>query len=261
MSSDNEDRAPGASATSAPTVSIQRQRPSLRARVERIFDHCADTRSLFLRMTEGALPRFLPGMFISIAIPLADETRVRPYTIASTPEDGEPFEICFNRVPNGPGAAWLFERTVGNELNFTGPFGAFTLERAPDSETIFIAEGTAIAPIRPMIRRAIATASSEQKMTLLYAADRAEHLLYSTEFAQLAAAHARFTYEPIIVSGDDQAALYSRILDEVRRRWVDQDGDRSRHFYICGVGRGVIALRDVLRGAGYERRAVRYERW
>jgi len=262
MSSDREDRAPGASATLAPTVSSPRQRPSLRARVERIFDHCAGTRSLFLRMTEGTLPRFLPGMFISIALPLADETRVRPYTIASTPEDGEPFEICFNRVPNGPGAAWLFERTVGNELNFTGPFGAFTLERAPDSKTIFIAEGTAIAPIRPIIRRAIATpSSSEQKMTLLYAAGRAEHLLYSAEFAQLAAAHARFTFEPMIVSGDDPAALYSRILEEVRRRWVDPDGDRSRHFYLCGVGKGVIALRDLLRGAGYERRTVRYEQW
>ena len=261
MSSDREDRTPGDSATSAPTVSSPRQRPALRARVERIFDHCADTRSLFLRMTEGALPGFLPGMFISIAIPLAGETRIRPYTIASSPEAGEPFEICLNRVPNGPGAAWLFERTAGNELNFTGPFGAFTLERAPDTETIFIAEGTAIAPIRSMIRRAVATASSEQKMTLLYAADRAEHLLYSAEFARLGAAHTRFTYAPMVVNGDDSAALYSRILDEVRRRWVDADGDRSRHFYLCGVGKGVIALRDLLRGAGYERRAVRYEQW
>ena len=68
--------------------------------------------------------------------------------IRSSPEDGEPFEICFNRVPDGPGAAWLFDRAIGDELNFTGPFGAFSLDRAPAAETIFIAEGTAIAPIR-----------------------------------------------------------------------------------------------------------------
>jgi ferredoxin-NADP reductase len=261
MSSDREDRATGRPATPAPTVSGARQRPSLRARVERIFDHCADTRSLFLRLTEGALPRCLPGMFISVAMPLAAETRVRPYTIASSPEDGEPSEICFNRVPNGPGAAWLFERVIGDELNFTGPFGAFTLDRAPDSETIFVAEGTAVAPIRPMIRRAIATAPSTRSMTLLYAADCAEHLLYSAEFERLAATHAGFHYEPMIVCGDGAAEIYSRLLDEVRRRWVDADGDRTRHFYLCGVGKGVIALRDVLRGAGYERRAVRYEQW
>ena len=246
--------------TPAPTAAKARQRPSLRARVDRIFDHCADTRSLFLSMAEGALPRFLPGMFISVAMPLAGETRIRPYTIASSPEDGAPFEICFNRVPNGPGAAWLFDRATGDELNFTGPFGAFTLDRAPAVETIFIAEGTAIAPIRPMIRRAIASAPA-QPMTLLYAADRAEHLLYSGEFERRALTQSEFRYEPIILSGHDSAALYARLIDEAGRRWVNADTDRRRHFYLCGVGKGVIALRDLLRGAGYERRAVHYEQW
>src|ERR1700676_1173548 len=157
--------------TPAPQITSVRQRPALSARVERIYDHCADTRSLFLKMTAGALPRFLPGMFISIAIPLADDPRVRPYTIASSPENGEPFEICFNRVPGGAGATWLFDRVAGDELNFTGPFGAFTLERAPAAEAILIAEGTAIAPIRPILRRAIAGAPTHP-IRLLYAADR-----------------------------------------------------------------------------------------
>jgi ferredoxin-NADP reductase len=244
---------------SAPPVTSARQRPALRARVERIYDHCADTRSLFLRMTAGTLPRFLPGMFISIAIPLAGETRIRPYTIASSPEDGEPFEICFNRVPGGPGAAWLFDRVAGDELNFTGPFGAFTLERAPAAATIMIAEGTAIAPIRPMLRRAIAGAPSHP-IELLYAADCREHLLYAVEFERLAAVHAEFHFEPIVF-GADETALYERLLDEANRRWVIGDADRGRHFYLCGVGKGVLALRDLLRGAGYERRAVHYEQW
>jgi glycine betaine monooxygenase B len=244
----------------APPAPSPRQRIAMRARVERIHNHCADTRSLFLRMTASALPRFLPGMFISIAIPLAGDTRIRPYTIASSPEDCEPFEICFNRVPSGPGAAWLFDRVVGDELNFTGPFGAFTLDRAPAAATVLIAEGTAIAPIRPILRRAIATAAAHP-IRLLYAADRPEHLLYAAEFEGLAAAHSEFEFEPMILSDRDSAALYARLLDEVQRRWVAADADRNRHFYICGVGKGVLGLRDLLRGAGYERRAVHYEQW
>ena len=243
-----------------PPLTSANQRPVMRARVERIFDHCADTRSLFLRMTAGALPRFVPGMFISVAIPLTGETRIRPYTIASSPEDGEPFEICFNRVPGGLGAKWLFERCAGDELNFTGPFGAFTLERAPAAETLLIAEGTAIAPLRPMLRRAIACAPTHP-ITLLYAADRAEHLLYAAEFERLAAARPEFHYEPLILEGLDTAALYARLIGEAQRRWVADDADRSRNFYLCGVGKGVLALRDLLRGAGYERRAVHYEQW
>ena len=45
------------------------------------------------------------------------------------------------------------------------------------------------------------------------------------------------------------------------RRWVDAGSVRSRHFFVCGVGSGVLAIRDLLRRAGYERRSVRYEQW
>jgi len=234
-------------------------RAGYRARIERIFDHTADVRSLFIRSLEKPLPQFIPGMFISIAIPLADGERVRPYTVASSPEEPEPFEIVFNRVPGGVGTAWLFARAVGDELSFTGPYGAFTLAGVPDAALVFIAETTAIAPIRPMIRRALAT-SSTHRVELLYAADRPEHLLYLHELDALAAANPRLHIATMVVSGGS-GPLYARLGDEIRRRWIDADADRSRHFYICGVGAGVIELRDQLRGAGYERRAVHYEKW
>jgi ferredoxin-NADP reductase len=210
-------------------------------------------------MVEGAAPRYLPGMFISVSIPLNNETRVRPYTIVSSPEDGESFEICFNRVPNGVGVAWLFDRVVGDVLTFTGPFGAFTLDRVPEQEMVFIAEGTAIAPIRPMIRRALA-ANRTPGISLLYAADRSDHILYRHEIEALAAAHPQFRFDTIIASGGPDS-LYPVILDQADRRWVKGDAERGRQFYLCGVGRGVLKLRDLLRGAGYERRAVRYEQW
>jgi CDP-4-dehydro-6-deoxyglucose reductase, E3 len=233
------------------------ERPTYRARVERIFDHCADTRSLFLRTVSGRLPQYSPGMFVSITIPLTNEVRVRPYTIASGPEDGEPFELCFNLVPDGPGAAWMFERRVGDLLDFTGPFGAFTLDRVPGCEIVFIAEGTAIAPIRPMLRRAVLTPGLHP-IELLYAADHVEHLLYRSELESLSREFPRFGFEPLVIERD---SLYEQLLDEVERRWVANDGGRSRHFFVCGIGSGVLQLRDLLRQAGYERRAVRYERW
>jgi ferredoxin-NADP reductase len=248
-----------AAAGSAPAGGGERPRPSYRAGIERIFDHAADTRSLFLRMVEGERPRHLPGMFISVSIPLANETRVRPYTIASSPEDDGPFEICFNRVPGGASVAWLFERAPGDVLEFTGPYGAFTLERAIDRVLVFIAEGTAIAAIRPMIRRALAQKPAHP-LQLLYAADREEHILYRGEIEALAAANPEFKCETVIGAADREA-LYGRITAETERRWVSADGDRSRHFYVCGVGPGVLRIRDLLRGAGYERRAVHYEQW
>jgi ferredoxin-NADP reductase len=231
------------------------RRPLYRARVERRLDHNADTRSLFLRLLDGAALRFVPGQFISISLRLDGETRVRPYTVASGPEEAGAIEICFNQVPGGVGVRYLFERNVGDELEFTGPFGAFTMARPPEQECVFIAEGTAIAPIRPMIRRALAV-GERPALSLLYAAPDSSHLLYREEIDQWSAAGVDFA--PLLAPAPE---LYDRLIAETARRWVAADSDRSRHFYICGVGKGVLALRDLLRGAGYERRAVHYEQW
>src|SRR5580658_7845563 len=182
-----------------PPASIKRG--TLNARVERIFDHASDTRSLFLSLTSGKHLRFVPGQFISITIPLNDETRSRPYSIASDPEDRGPFEICFNRVEGGRGVTWLFERQVGDLIDFSGPFGAFTIDRAPAAELCFIAEGTAIAPIRPMLKRALASSPSP-KVELVYAAPDREHILYAAEFDALARTAPSLSYETVIAPAE-----------------------------------------------------------
>jgi ferredoxin-NADP reductase len=220
--------------------------------VDRIIDHNDDTRSIFLRMRSSSAFKTVPGQFISILIPLGDEMRRRAYSIASL-EDGV-LEICFNQVAGGRGVKWLFERAPGDAVEFMGPFGNFTLDAPPQVETIFVAEGTAIAPILPMLHRA--QEASHAPMFLLYAASDRAHILYGGELDALASRHASFHCETLIDNN-----IYERLHDEVNRRWVLADTNRARQFYICGVGKDVTRIRDLLRGSGYERRAVHYEQW
>jgi ferredoxin-NADP reductase len=220
--------------------------------VDRIVDHNDDTRSIFLRMREGTALKSIPGQFISILIPLGDEVRRRAYSIASM--EAGLLEVCFNQVAGGRGVGWLFERAPGDAVEFIGPFGNFTLDAPPQVETIFIAEGTAIAPILPMLR--IAQSGSHAPMFLFYAASDRAHILYRGELEKLASRDANFRFETLIA--DD---IYQRLHHEVHRRWIAPDINRARQFYICGVGKAVLAIRDLLRGSGYERRAVHYEQW
>jgi benzoate/toluate 1,2-dioxygenase reductase component len=220
--------------------------------VDRIVDHNHDTRSIFLRMQTGVALKSVPGQFISILIPLGDEIRRRAYSIASM-ERGL-LEICFNQVAGGRGVRWLFERAPGDAVEFMGPFGSFILDTPPQVETIFIAEGTAIAPIRPMLH--LAQLASHAPMFLLCAASDRAHILYRGELEAFAARDANFRFETLI---DDN--IYERLHDEVNRRWVAADTNRARQFYICGVGKGVTRIRDLVRGSGYQRRAVHYEQW
>src|SRR5262245_19301925 len=218
------------------------------ATLSRVVEHAPDTRSLFLRLPAGERLEFRPGQFISCLLPVGGERLIRPYSLASSPEDDE-LEICLNLVPGGPGSHHLFELSAGTTVRFTGPWGTFVLDAAPDAEAVFVAEGTGIAPIRPMLRRALA-AGGGRPLHLLHGTG--EPSLFRIELDRLARTHDRFRF----------AAVAATVLrDEVVRRWIDDDDDRSRRFFVCGVGSIVHTLRDLLRGAGYERRAVQYEQW
>ena len=218
------------------------------ARLARVVDHAQDTRSLFLRLPPGERLEFLPGQFVSCLLPIGDRPPlIRPYSLASNPEDGE-LELCLNVVPNGLGSHHLFGLQPGAVMRFTGPWGTFVVDRAPDAEAVFIADGTGIAPIRPMLRRALATA--RHRLHVLHGIDGPA--LYGDELTALARDHSILTVEHV---------PSARLRDEVVRRWIDADGDRRRHFWVCGVGDIVRTLRDLLRRAGYERRAVQYEKW
>jgi ferredoxin-NADP reductase len=231
------------------------------ATIERIFAHMSNTRSFFLRLPQGQFLTFKPGQFLSLQLPVGDEVLTRPYSIASNPEEGNLLEICLNLVPDGPGSHYLFARTVGETLRFTGPWGTFVLDQPPQAECVFVADGTGIAPIRPMIRHALI---SEQRspVRLLYSAPRECDLLYRQEWEAYARAYPWFLFTPLLSHPPSGwFGLCGPLVEHVERRYVSQDSDRSRHFYICGVGHQVTQLRDLLRRAGYQRRAVQYEKW
>jgi ferredoxin-NADP reductase len=218
------------------------------ARLDEVTEHGGDVRSFFVRPARPFA--FTPGQFVSCLLPVGGQRLTRPYSIASHPEAPERLELLLNLVPDGPGSHHLFALRPGAEITLTGPWGTFVVEQAGSAEMVFIADGTGIAPIRPMLRRALAT--GRQATTLLHAAGAPQPHVYADEHAALAAADARLTFAPL---------ASAELLAEVERRYVLADDDRSRHFFVCGVGDVVVRLRQLLRGAGYERRAVRYEKW
>lgn len=229
--------------------------------IEHIVEHSEDTRSLFLRLLTDQYLVFTPGQFLSFTLPIAGQVLTRPYSIASDPENGALLEICFNLVPGGLGSQYLWTRVLGDILQCTGPWGTFVLDLPPQSECVFIAEGVGIAPLRPMIKRALLS-DVGTPIRLLHCAVSEEALLFRSEFQALEKNRARFCFEPLLLNlSTERRDGCVSLVEVVEQRYVLADSDRSRHFYICGVGSLVTKIRDLLRQAGYQRRAVRYEKW
>lgn len=229
--------------------------------VEQILEHAADTRSLFLRLPNQQKLIFKPGQFLSFALPVRSQVITRPYSISSNADDGNVLEICFNLLSAGLGSRYLFERRVGDTLRFTGPWGTFVFDPAFQGENVFIADGPGIVAIRPMIRQAL-MAEHGSAVHLLYGARKRQELLYYSEWKSWMQRSARFSFLPLL-SEPSPAWRGPRgfLVEQVQRSYIHADNDRSRCFYLCGVGSLITDLRDLLRQAGYQRRDVHYEKW
>ena len=239
----------------------EQSHPTYNAELERIVAHTNDTRSFFLRLPAYQCLVFKPGQFLSFALPIARQVLTRPYSIASDPENGALVEICFNLVPGGVGSRYLWARGIGDVLRFTGPWGTFVYDHSPQSECVFIAEGVGIAPLRPMMKRALRS-EARMPIRLLYGAASEDALLYRAEFQAWEKRYAHFHFDALLHdSSVEQGRSNTSLLEMVKQQYIFSDDDRSRHFYICGVGALVTTIRDLLRQAGYQRRAVQYEKW
>ena len=96
--------------------------------LERIVAWSPATRSLFLRLPAGEKLAFKPGQFISLALPVGGEEIVRPYSLASDPEEGNLLEVCVDLVPGGPWSPYLFGLRPGAPLAVKGPFGTLVVD-------------------------------------------------------------------------------------------------------------------------------------
>ena len=204
---------------------------------------------------------FVPGQWLSVKHNLPDgEELVRPYSIASGPAENGQFAFCLNRVQDGFMSNFLCDMNPGEEISCQGPFGNFIL-RQPLRDSLFIATGTGIAPIRSMLHWLLADESRHQnkQFWLLFGNRAEEDIYYHGEFLRLADEHPNFHYLPTLSRGTPEwAGLRGYVQDHV----PGLVGDRQdMHAYICGLAKMLKANRDLLLGLGWDRKAVLYERY
>ena len=204
---------------------------------------------------------FVPGQWLSVKASTPDgEEITRAYSIASPPSENGHFAFCLNRVQDGFMSNHLCELAEGSEITFQGPFGDFIL-RPPLRDTLFIATGTGIAPFRSMLHWLLADPERHQghEFRLLFGARTERDLYYREGFEALAATHSNFHFLPTLSRGDDS---WRGLRGYVQQHVGEIVGMRSdMHAYICGLDKMVKANRELLKSLGWDRTAIRYEKY
>ncbi len=179
---------------------------------------------------------FKPGQFVGITAEINGEKVKRFYSIASLPE--EDFLLFYiRRVPNGKMSNYLAEVPIGKEVEVDGPYGHFTLDRSKSNKVYFIAAGTGIAPMRPLVYEAL---KQGKKVTLVHQEKYDNLLVFREEFEQLP-----IRYIPII-SRDPNTKYYKGHVQD----YLDQLTDPEADYFICGSPKFVQDLVKRLKEKG-----------
>ena len=203
---------------------------------------------------------FVAGQWLSFKANKPDgEEITRAYSIASPP-DRNRFALCLNRVQDGFMSNYLCDLKESTELPCQGPFGDFIL-RPPMEDTIFIATGTGIAPFRSMLHWLLAEESRHlnKQLWLVFGCRYEKDIYYHQEFLQLAKQHENFHYRPTLSRPDENWRGLQGYVQEHVPGIVG--GRTDMHAYICGLDKMIKANRDLLKGLGWDRKAIRYEKY
>lgn len=222
---------------------------------------------------------FVAGQFIScVAVDERVKTQTRAYSIASAPRANQ-FDLCVNRVEDGFFSNLLCDLEPGQTVQFHGPHGLFTL-RQPLTDSIFIATGTGIAPIRGFVEWLFPESGEDRShgrpVWLVYGTRYPTEIYYRKYFEKIAAEHHNFHYLATLSRpNDDWEGLSGYVQEHVARIvterasrqpaspvvTVAEPGGFDIHAYICGLNNMVSANRDRLKELGWQRKQIIFERY
>ena len=141
---------------------------------------------------------FRAGQAVKLGLP-GVATR-RTYSIASAPHEAH-LEICIELVPGGRLSSLLFRLAPGARLELAPqPKGSFALQSGKRLH-LMVATVTGIAPLRSMLRAALAQRPATGRVDavwILHGASHADELPYAAELAELAARDPRVVYLPTV---------------------------------------------------------------
>ena len=223
----------------------------------------ADTVALSLRpATDQALASFLPGQYLSVALPLPDRgvTQLRQYSLSNAPGDPH-WRITVKRVggrdatPPGAVSNALHDRVhVGDSLRVGLPAGDFHL-RPGTHGVVLISAGVGITPMVSMLRH-IERTQPDRPVVFAYAATTVAHYPHRREVASVLRAlpHARHHLWLETPDADHPQAHTGRMQLDGHLRLPD-DAD----CYLCGPLPFMQQQRRWLIAQGVPRSRIHYE--
>lgn len=172
-----------------------------------------------------------PGQYLTLLLSIGGQEVRRSYSLCSLPEEAPAIAVA--RVTNGLVSRWLIDQLkVGDVLETLPPNGRFVLPPYLPPLLVFVAAGSGITAILPLIRQALA--ENEVEVRLIYACKNRETAWFTTELLHMQQKYADRFYLDWFESQPTKGIprrLGNLGLEMLVGSWPDW---REATYYLCG---------------------------
>jgi ferredoxin-NAD(P)+ reductase (naphthalene dioxygenase ferredoxin-specific) len=213
------------------------------ARVVGIEDSTHDIKRIRLEL-DGPPLVFAAGQYAELQF---GRLPARSFSMANRPDE-HILEFHIRRTASNGASAYVAEQLRLNErVRLKGPFGSAILRKDHDGPMIAAAGGSGLAPIRSIVRTALA-ARATQPIHLYFGA-RDEHDVYNErELLQLADDHPNLRVEVVLSSAEDPVDRRKGYVHEAIAEDLPTLADTK--LYVAGPPAMVAAVTEVARSRG-----------
>jgi CDP-4-dehydro-6-deoxyglucose reductase, E3 len=212
---------------------------TLPCKIDKLQLVAPDVIQVKLRLPPTADFKFIPGQYIEL---IGSNGIRRSYSIAKTDLDNKLIEIHIRAVEAGVMSEYLFMHAkVHDLLRLNGPLGTFILGEVVDSDLIFLATGTGIAPIIAMLE-SLKIRKPDQRprsVTLLWGGRVLADL-----YCEISYIDYDFQYVPVLSRVDSS---WTGARGYVQHELMSMQPDLSRSVvYACGSEAMISSAKELL---------------
>lgn len=241
-----------------PTLSLR----AVRARVVRVVDETADTKTFWLR-PNARFGAYRPGSYVSISVAIDGEQVTRNYSISSGPRADGLIAITVKRVEGGRVSNWLADQVrSGAVLELSPASGSFLLPEELPSKLLMVSAGSGITPVMSMLRSLVAR-NAPCQVTFVHFARTPRDIIFREELDRIAREATNVHVELCVESCAPEDAGWSggrgRVTEQLLAAVAPDFA--SADTFLCGPPGFMRAVMQIYERSGADLSRLRYERF
>lgn len=229
----------------------------VKARLANKIVHNDKYLQLSFELLQPFVQPFQAGQYVSIKV--GENGDLRSYSICSSPENQQSFDLLLDVTPQGLGTTFLQQLAVGAELEILGPLGRFCVaDDQSQVPAVLIGTGSGVAPLRSMVYQQLKLFKNSQTVQLLWGERFAKDLIWLDEFAELVKNYSNFIFTPMVSKPEPtnqfQAGRVTALLETM-------DLPVGAYYYLCGNKDMIADATRILQTRGVPETQICFEKF